>query len=217
MSMGSQARAELLVVQKRSVEYGPASMQDPALQSASERHGEQKLPSPTHTPARGTHVLTGWQVAPPAQAASLAHSGVHLWLSQCWYTPPAGGQSSSLAHLAPAPGVHMLHCPVQAASKAQLALVAQTGAQKLLPWLSATQCAGTLFAVCDGAQSLSERQGVQYARGRHTLRVTPGAGRSVVTFGASLTVAHHQPCVQFASLVHANNVQNALASVVLWP
>jgi hypothetical protein len=55
----------------------------------------------------------------------------------------------------------MLHCPTQVASKAQLALVAQTGAQKLLPWLSATQCAGTGFTVCEGAQSWSDRQGAQ--------------------------------------------------------
>jgi hypothetical protein len=49
------------------------------------------------------------------------------------------------------------------------------------------------------------------------LRVIPSDGRSVVTFGAWLTVAHHQPCAQLASLVHPKNVQKALASVVLWP
>jgi hypothetical protein len=46
-------------LQNRSVEYA-AVRQKPLLQSASERHGEHKPPSPRHTPARGMHTLSGW-------------------------------------------------------------------------------------------------------------------------------------------------------------
>jgi hypothetical protein len=74
-------------LQKRSVEYG-AARQKPFGQSASTRHGLQKLPSPRQTPARGTHTLNegGTQVSSPTaalQSVSTAHSGVHAPAWQC--------------------------------------------------------------------------------------------------------------------------------------
>jgi hypothetical protein len=199
------------------VEYGEASMQYPPAQSASDRHGEQKLPSPTHAPARGMQVRTSWQLCPAVHPASLAHSGVQCLLSQCWKIPPASGQSSSVEQAFPAPGVHMLHCATQAASRGQLDCVAQTGAHKFVPWLSGRQCVRVGFTICGGAQSRSEAHGEQYVRGRHTVRVAPSASLSLSTFGVWFTVEHHQPWVQSASLPQPNLVQNAFASVVVVP
>jgi hypothetical protein len=120
-------------VQKRSVESfigdGAKLMQKFGRQSSSDRQGEQKLPSPTHTPARGTHTLRGLHLWPAAQSPSLLHSGVHTCPSQCWYAVAVGGQSSSLSHAAPAAGVQTGHWAAQVASNAQFALPAHCSAQ----------------------------------------------------------------------------------------
>lgn len=48
-------------LQKSSFEYGE-ERQNPSVQSASDRQGEQNVPSPAHTPARGTQTESGTQV-----------------------------------------------------------------------------------------------------------------------------------------------------------
>lgn len=89
-------------LQKCSVEYGKPLRQYPFLQSASERHGEQKPPSPRQTPARGVQTRAHWHLAPappapgPLQSPSDAHSGAHFPASQCCTIPASAGQSSSL-------------------------------------------------------------------------------------------------------------------------
>lgn len=59
LSDESHAATLAFAVQKRSVD-SPAVAQKPVVQSASERHGEQKPPLPTQTPARGLHTLYDW-------------------------------------------------------------------------------------------------------------------------------------------------------------
>jgi len=54
------------------------------MQSSSERHGEQNVPSPTQTPARGMHAVILAHVCPWAQSPALAHSGLHAPPTQCW-------------------------------------------------------------------------------------------------------------------------------------
>jgi hypothetical protein len=70
-------------LQKRSVERGAELKQKFGWQSASDRHGEQNVPSPTHTPAFGTQTLRRVHFWPAAQSPSLLHSGVHVPPSQC--------------------------------------------------------------------------------------------------------------------------------------
>jgi hypothetical protein len=57
--------------QYRSVE-NCAWMQIPSPQSASDRHGAQKLPSPLHVPARGWHTGAPWSSSAPLHTASSA-------------------------------------------------------------------------------------------------------------------------------------------------
>lgn len=70
-------------VQKLSVEYGAPLKQKPYMQSSSERHGEQKLPSPLHTPARGAQSPRFAHFWPGSQSVGAAHSGVQWPPSQC--------------------------------------------------------------------------------------------------------------------------------------
>jgi hypothetical protein len=119
-------------LQKRSVEYGALLRQKPFVQSASDRHGEQKPPPPAQTPARGAQSCRHWQVPPEGQSLSAPHSGVHWRASQCWATPCAeGGQSSSVTQAAApfAAGVQRLCQLVHTASKGQLASLAQPEVQ----------------------------------------------------------------------------------------
>jgi hypothetical protein len=85
-------------LQNRSVE-STACRQYPFLQSASDWHGEQNVPSPTHDPARGRHTEKGTQDWSASQSPAPPHSGAHVPALQCWKMP-AGvrGQSSSLLH-----------------------------------------------------------------------------------------------------------------------
>jgi hypothetical protein len=75
-------------------------------QSASERQGEQKLPSPTHVEALGMHAEIEPHCWPDPQSAALPHSGVHAPLRQCWNVPLTGGHSPSFVQAAPCAGAH---------------------------------------------------------------------------------------------------------------
>jgi hypothetical protein len=118
-------------LQNRSVEKGAPLRQKPSVQSASERQGEQKPPSPTQTPARGTHTsLDGApHFCPALQSASDPHSGVHLPLSQCWKVPRDGEQSSSVVHAWPLLGTQTAHGAAHLASGLQSASLPHWGVQ----------------------------------------------------------------------------------------
>jgi hypothetical protein len=227
-AVASHVLAGESVLQKRSVVYCGAK-QKPVGQSSSERHGEQNVPSPTQVPARGVHTLSEPHVCPAAQSALPPHSGVQCPPEQCWYVPPAAGQSSSLAHAAPLAGVHTVNCRVQTWSSGQLDVFAHSSAQKV-PELEpepvvdcgpiGTQCCGVPADASGLEQSRSVAQGAHDARGRHTWRVAPAidAGSLViVTLGAAFTSAHHQAAGHSVSVVQPKNVQNELASVGLVP
>jgi hypothetical protein len=95
-------------VQDRSVEKSDL-MHAPLGQSASEWHGAQTEPSPTHAPARGKQNMSSPEPPPPAQRASLAQfaSLVHVDVqnlapaasaTQRCTLPAKVGQSMSLEH-----------------------------------------------------------------------------------------------------------------------
>jgi hypothetical protein len=212
-------------LQNRSCEYGASRQYAPVAQSASDLHGEQSLPSPLQTPARGVQYVVAllpqccaWVAS---QSASDPHSGAQrpvlaaaVAKSQCcaklcWLS----GQSSSRVHVCAAlPGKQSFHRGAHVASSLQFPEFAQRGVQKELPWLSTMQCCGCPSGV--GQQSWSSWHGAQYSRGKHTGRgFALKFGVGVAAFGVALTVAHHHPPGQSLSCVQPNTVQKAFASL----
>jgi hypothetical protein len=98
------------MVQKCSVEKDENTHAPPLAQSASERHGEQRLPPPTHAPAFGVHTcafaVSFWtHLASWLHSVSALHSGEQkfdpglpvLSGTQCCRRPLSSGQSMSVA------------------------------------------------------------------------------------------------------------------------